>query len=79
MLVFVFRINHDNARVKHHGTQDLELHKIAFSGAGLGKDHHVGVFELEPIEENKAVIVTIDTVEDTVIRREVGGYKRKRR
>ena len=79
MLVLILRINHDHARLKHHRTQDLQFHKIAFPGAGLCKYHHVRVLELEPIEENETIVMAVDTVENAVIRREIGGNKRKRR
>ena len=76
-LVFVFRVDDKNFGAKHHAAQGFELDGKAFTGAGLGKDHRVAVFQAETVKDNQAGVVHVDAVQNAVVLAQVGAGERE--
>jgi hypothetical protein len=74
-LIFVFWVDDDALDAHHKAAQGLELDGEGFTGTRLGEDDHVGVFEREAVEEDEAVVVAVEAVEDAFVARELGRGK----
>ena len=72
-LVFVFGVDDEDFGADHHGAKSFEFDGEGFAGAGLRKDNEVGVFQSEAVEDDEAVVVHVDAVEDALFLSEVGG------
>lgn len=74
-LIFVFGVDNDNFGANHHGTESFELYGERLSGTRFSEDDEIGVFESKAVEDNKAVIMHIYTIEDTLFLGKIGGSK----
>ena len=68
VLILVFRIENDDTRPEHHGTQYLQLDRIALSGPGFREYDHIRVLQFETIEEDQGIIMAVDTIQDAITR-----------
>ena len=77
-MIFVFGVDNEDLGANHHGAKGLKLDSKGFAGAGLGEDGHVGVFKGEAVEDDEAVVMHVDAVENAGILGEVGGSEGER-
>ena len=71
-LVFVFGVDDEDFGADHHGAKGFEFDGEGFAGAGFRKDNEVGVFQSEAVEDDEAVVVHVDAVEDALFLSEIG-------
>ena len=72
-LVFVFGVDDEDFGADHHGAKSFEFDGEGFASAGFRKDNEVGVFQSEAVEDDEAIVVHVDAVEDALFLSEVGG------
>ena len=68
MLIFLFRINNNHIRAQHQAAQNFQFDRIAFAGAGSGKNDRVGILQRKTVKQNQTVVVAIDAVQNSADR-----------
>ena len=66
LLVLVFGVDNNHFRAGHHTADCLELDGEGFTSTRLREHHHVGVFQAKAVKDHQAVIVHINTVQNTL-------------
>src|SRR3989338_5385169 len=79
MFILHFRIDYDYLGPEHQTSENLELHTIALPCAGSCKYYKICVLKRKTIKQNQTIIMTINPVQYTVVRRQVCGNKWERR
>ena len=79
ILVFALRIDNDHVRPHHQTAQHFQFDRITFACAGRGEHARVGILQGKAIKQNQTVVVPIDPEQDSLIGRQFGRNKRKRR
>ena len=71
-MVFVFWVDDEDFATNHHGAKSFEFYGERFTSTRFCEDDHVGVLERETVEDDEAVVVHVDAIENTVFLGKVG-------
>ncbi len=67
--IFIFWVKDDHISSEHESTKNFEFYSKRFSSSRFCKNTHISIFCLESIKNNKRIIMSINSIKNSIILR----------
>src|SRR3989344_2341838 len=78
VFVFPFRVYDYHFRIKHQASQNFQLGGVRLSRTGFGENDGIVIFQRKPVKKHQAVVVAVDAVKNSFVRRQVKRNEREK-